>query len=129
LSKNNLISSWNPNVHHCVHKSPPLDPILSQLNPVGPTDPFLPKVQLNVILPPTPRSFQRSFRKLFEIKTQPFALEDPVCNTDRKSENHPYQQIMRVYPKVSGLAVWSENCKWYSFLPLAAVVSLFYESV
>jgi len=36
---------------------------------------------------------------------------------------------MRVYPKVSGLADWSENCKWYSSLPLGAVVSLFCESV
>jgi hypothetical protein len=36
---------------------------------------------------------------------------------------------MRVYPKVSGLATWSENCKWYSSLPLGAVVSLFCESV
>jgi hypothetical protein len=35
----------------------------------------------------------------------------------------------RVYPKVSGLAVWSENCKLYSSLPLGALVSLFYESV
>jgi hypothetical protein len=35
----------------------------------------------------------------------------------------------RVYPKVSGLAAWSENCKWYSSLPLDAAVSLFYESV
>jgi hypothetical protein len=32
-------------------------------------------------------------------------------------------------PKVSGLAAWSENCKWYSCLPLGAVVSLFCESV
>jgi hypothetical protein len=30
-----------------------------------------------------------------------------------------------VYLKVSGLATWSENCKWYSSLPLGAVVSLF----
>jgi hypothetical protein len=30
-----------------------------------------------------------------------------------------------VYPKVSGLVAWSENCKWYSSLPLDAVVSLF----
>jgi hypothetical protein len=31
----------------------------------------------------------------------------------------------RVYPKVSGLAAWSENCELYNFLPLGAVVSLF----
>jgi hypothetical protein len=35
----------------------------------------------------------------------------------------------RVYPKVSGLATWSENCKWYRSLPLGIVVSLFCESV
>jgi hypothetical protein len=35
----------------------------------------------------------------------------------------------RVYPQVSGLAAWNENCKWYSSLPLGAVVSLFCESV
>jgi hypothetical protein len=35
----------------------------------------------------------------------------------------------RAYPKVSGLAAWSENCKWYSSLILGAVVSLFCESV
>jgi hypothetical protein len=36
---------------------------------------------------------------------------------------------MRVYPEVSGLAAWSENCKWYCSLPLSAVVSLFCELV
>jgi hypothetical protein len=36
---------------------------------------------------------------------------------------------MRVYPRVSGLAVWNENGKWYSSLPLGAVVLLFCESV
>jgi hypothetical protein len=35
----------------------------------------------------------------------------------------------KVYPKVSGLATWSVNCKWYSSLPLGAIVSLFCESV
>jgi hypothetical protein len=35
----------------------------------------------------------------------------------------------RVCPKVSGLAAWSENCKWYNSLPLGTVVSLFCESV
>jgi hypothetical protein len=35
----------------------------------------------------------------------------------------------RVYPEVSGMAAWSENCKWYSSLPLDAVVLLICESV
>jgi len=34
-----------------------------------------------------------------------------------------------VYPKVSGLAAWSEKCKCYSSLPSSAIVSLFCESV
>jgi hypothetical protein len=46
-----------------------------------------------------------------------------IQNT-KQSEYHT-----RVYPKVSGLATWSENCKWSSSLPLSAVVSLFCESV
>jgi hypothetical protein len=35
----------------------------------------------------------------------------------------------RVYPNVSRLAMWSKNCKWYSSLPLGAVVSLFSQTV
>jgi hypothetical protein len=32
--------------------------------------------------------------------------------------------VRRMYPKVSGLAAWRENCKWYRSLPIGAVVSL-----
>jgi hypothetical protein len=42
---------------------------------------------------------------------------------------HCHEKYTRVYSKVSGLAAWSENCKWYSSLPLGAVISLFCESV
>jgi hypothetical protein len=47
FQKNILLSLWNPNVHYH-NKSPQLDPILSQPNPVHPNDPSLPKVHLNV---------------------------------------------------------------------------------
>jgi hypothetical protein len=49
-----------------VHTSPSLDTILSQPNPVRPIDSYLPKVHLNVILPPTPRSHW--FTKLIILK-------------------------------------------------------------
>jgi len=38
-------------------------------------------------------------------------------------------QVPRMYPKDSGLAAWSENCRCHSSLPVGAVVSLFCESV
>jgi hypothetical protein len=47
--------------------------------------------------------------------------------TDRRIQDLYYNT--KVYSKVSGLAAWSENCEWYSSLPLRAVVSLFGESV
>jgi hypothetical protein len=55
-SQKEPLSLWNPKVHYNVHTSQLLDPILSQPNLVRPIDPYLPKVDLKVILPPTPRS-------------------------------------------------------------------------
>jgi hypothetical protein len=75
-------------------------------------------------------------------------IEKKMCRKTVKSQKHTYivsftishQELFvnthththihtKVYPNVSGLAAWSENCKWYSSLPLGAVISLFGESV
>jgi hypothetical protein len=41
----------------------------------------------------------------------------------RETQNAIKITNTKVYPKVSGLAAWSENCKWCSSLPLGEVVS------
>jgi hypothetical protein len=78
---------WNPKIHHRVHTSPSLDPILSQLNPVRHIDPYVTKVQI-VILPPTPRSSQWSLA--FGPPNQNPASTSPLphaCTSNNKLYN------------------------------------------
>jgi hypothetical protein len=58
------------------------------------------------------------FRSVIFISQKYYPLRYPQSFTKISPINS------KVYPKVPGLAAWSENCKWYSSLPPGAVVSL-----
>jgi hypothetical protein len=49
---------WNPKVHYRVHNSPPLVPVLSQINRVDNFLTYFPKIRSNIILPIYAPAFQ-----------------------------------------------------------------------
>jgi hypothetical protein len=72
----------NPDVYYLIHKYPPTVSILSQLNPVHTTTLYFLKIHLNIILPSTPRSPQKTVMNLREICSPAEML---LCSQDVSS--------------------------------------------
>jgi len=56
LIKKPPASLWKSKVKYCLYRSPPLDPILSHLNPVHTFTFYFFKIHFKIIFPSMPRS-------------------------------------------------------------------------
>ena len=95
----------NPEVHYCIHKCPPPDPILSQLDPVHTPTSFCLKIHLNINLPSTPWSPKWSPSIRFPHQSPVYA--SPLTHNSIWAERqlckqvcctvHSYWRIFRVH--------------------------------
>jgi hypothetical protein len=92
----------NPKIHDCVHKIPPLVPILSQMHPSYTFPPYFSKDCSNIISPSSPRSsewtlsFRFSNQNIVCISYVPYVLDTPPISKRLKSR-HPSELFCTVF--------------------------------
>jgi hypothetical protein len=125
-SQNILHSIWNPKAHYRVHKSPPLLPILNQINPLHAlTTIYFFKIRFNIIFIYTSRSFKLSISHMFTYQDHVYSsLSTPTCymyNPSHSSWNYHFLVILSsrtfmLRPSALKLAVVTErssSCQRY----------------
>jgi hypothetical protein len=67
---------WNLKFHNRVHNSPPLVPILCQMQPFHTFPPYFPKIHSNIIFPSTPtRESNTLFLLIFQVQAAKFSVK------------------------------------------------------
>jgi hypothetical protein len=87
---------WNPKVHYTVHKTPPLVPSLSHINPVHTISTYFSTIHFNIILPSMSMSSYCSLS--FWLSHQ-----YPICN-------HFFPCVLHVL--ISSSFTWWPNYNW-----------------
>jgi hypothetical protein len=116
------------------HKSPPVIPILSQINLVSTLSYYFSTLYFNIILPSTTKSSKHSFLKFFRII---FCMQFSLCATYSGPYHPLYFKILTISDnykmKCSSLSKFIQtsdvSCLWYPKILLVTFYSKTYSSV